>query len=181
MNAEFDLSQWDGKFGNKRSLPDTIIGSSEHVPHIIDSALRRYDELNPVDRPDETALIQRLLDAVYIQRERVGLLEIQHGDSIKSKLTGLNDPIQRVQAFNGRIKIGSDVDKTLTETDSYLNHIPGSVLAENYMDHPDHGRAVRPLVHARYWKIGMDHPWAREYSKQVGKNAPLRPGVISFF
>jgi len=86
---------------------------------------------------------------------------------------------QRISHFDG-IQIATDLDKTLSTHANYLQMIPGSVQAENYMAHPDHGRNSFPLVFARYWQEAMKVLASNFYT--IGKHIiPMRSGVEDFF
>ena len=88
--------------------------------------------------------------------------------------------LHRVAQFNGDIAIGSDVDKSLTQHADYLQYIPGSVQAENYMAHSDHGRETFPLMFARYWREALTTSMADNFYL-IGSHVPLREGVPEFF
>ncbi len=85
----------------------------------------------------------------------------------------------RIATCTGGVQIGTDVDKTLTQHAEYLQMIPGSVQAENYMAHENHGRETFPLVFSQYWREAMKTLAANFYL--IGKNVPFRPGVEEFF
>lgn len=84
----------------------------------------------------------------------------------------------RLAAFRGA-QVATDVDKTITTHADYLQMIPGSVQAENYMAHHEHGRETFPLVFTRYWREAMNRLASNFF--EIGANVPFRPGVEEFF
>lgn len=83
----------------------------------------------------------------------------------------------RLEEFKS-VRGATDMDLTLTTTDEYLSMIPGSIQAENYMAHKDHGRQKFPEVFVRYWREAI-HILENNF-KTIGRNIPFRPGVEKF-
>jgi 2-hydroxy-3-keto-5-methylthiopentenyl-1-phosphate phosphatase len=86
--------------------------------------------------------------------------------------------LRRLEEFRG-LKIGEDVDKTLTAHADYLDLLPGSIQAENYMAHEDHGRRTFPLAFVRYWQEAMQVLSHNFYV--IGSRVQFRPGVEEFY
>lgn len=82
----------------------------------------------------------------------------------------------RLSTMNG-VQILSDMDKTITQNDTYLPLIPGSINAETQLERQ--GREAFAEVFVRNWRPALEvDPGA---FKEVGKGASLRPGVQELF
>lgn len=98
----------------------------------------------------------------YIEREE------DYDEFIKSRLN-----------FGSGIQIVSDLDKTMSTTDQYQNHIISSVAAENYMAHPANDEPSFIIAVVRYWGHAIKH--TPNELRRTGQNIELRAGVKEFF
>lgn len=199
MNShESQSTNWDGQFAKSFKLPEMDVRTAtpqqwEEYTRIsfihgayekADAALKETQDWQV--HADLREKVDYLLDG--IQQGRKDLAKVSYekaGDIINrydyvdaQEYETKDDWIRaRLHMFEGGVQIASDVDKTITNGDSYLSRIPGSIQAENYMAHQDHGRNTFPLVHSRYWSPALQHPESRQQFFNVGRSVTIRPGV----
>lgn len=82
------------------------------------------------------------------------------------------------KVFPGGVQFIFDMDLTLTQ-EVFLNHLPGSSLAEPYIK--AYGREAFINMYVRFWEPALSNGRAASIFEKVGKRTNERPGVHNFF
>lgn len=208
MSAEFGPTLPQATFTGQTINPEAtrLQGDFAHFNHstklyLINKALGQYGDNYKEALTSDNGVREKALERKAYVSAEVAKLQGQLADyrefvdrfpaEVKERVTGryakakaslpedapMNDKIAaRLAEFNG-VQIIADVDKTITLHDKYLPNIPGSHHAEKEIK--EKGRDIFPEALVRYWREAMIVD--PEAFADVGRNAPLRPGVPEFF
>lgn len=187
MEGKVATSRDGAYLGNYPSFPEALSG--------INSALAMFvpESETTRDTPGLQSIFERQIEekAEFLLRDLNSFAAAVHLEATKpyaqevlgkhlraqQRANGLGSDavvVETIKEFHGEIQIVTDFDLTMTQDDSYLSSIPGSIFGEAWLK--THGRESFAHAFSRFWERAM--LMDKRAFKHVGYHLiDFRPGV----